>query len=235
MFWKRQSKVLYSECSQWTSSISLTWEFVWNAKSGILGPSPDLSNLFSNKLPRSLLCFIQSLTHCSLSLFLFFPYYCICSAQAPGSSCWKAAFGTCVCLSETVESLCFLRLFASAHDEHAQFWRLLSSWNALLLCLDIVISSFFFFFCLLFLCVLKLIFLYVLSCFSHVQIFATCSPPGSSVSRMLQARILGSSQPGDGSLISDASCSGKRVLFHLHHLASKLGSVSPSSLLTLHP
>ena len=144
MFWERQSKVLYSKCSQWTSSISITWEFVWNAKSGILGPSPDLPYLLSNKLPRSFLCFIQSLIHCNLifsSFLLFILLYLLCP-RAPMSFHWKAAFGTCACLNKTLECLCFRSVFTSAHSEHAQFWLLLSSWNALLLCLDIIISNF---------------------------------------------------------------------------------------------
>ena len=50
-----------------------------------------------------------------------------------------------------------------------------------------------------------------------------CSPPGSSVHRILQARILEwiampssrvSSQPKDGTRISYISCIGRRVLYH---------------------
>lgn len=115
MFWKRPSKVLYSKCSQWTSSISITWEFVWNAKSGILGPSPDLPNLLSNKLPRSFLCFIQSLIHCNLIFSSFSSFHTTMSVLPQGpnvlslkSSIWNLCvfeqdFGEpllslCVCL-----------------------------------------------------------------------------------------------------------------------------------------
>ena len=63
----------------------------------------------------------------------------------------------------------------------------------------------------------------VLSCFSRVQLCnpIDCSPPGSSVPAILQARILewvampsskGSSQPRDGTHIS---CLGRWVLYHL--------------------
>ena len=50
-----------------------------------------------------------------------------------------------------------------------------------------------------------------------------CSPPGSSVHRILQARILGwaampfskgSSQPRDQTCISYVSCIGRQVLYH---------------------
>ena len=50
-----------------------------------------------------------------------------------------------------------------------------------------------------------------------------CSPPGSSVHGILQARILewvampfsrGSSRPRDGTCISGVSCIGRRVLYH---------------------
>ena len=50
-----------------------------------------------------------------------------------------------------------------------------------------------------------------------------CSPPGSSVHRILQARILewiampssrGSSRPKDGTRISYISCFGRWVLYH---------------------
>ena len=50
-----------------------------------------------------------------------------------------------------------------------------------------------------------------------------CSPPGSSVHRILQARILewvvipfsrGCSQPRDGTLISCVSCIGRQIIYH---------------------
>ena len=56
-----------------------------------------------------------------------------------------------------------------------------------------------------------------------------CSPPGSSVQGILQARILEwvsmlssrvSSQPGDRTCISCVSCIDRRVLYHWHHLGS---------------
>ena len=55
------------------------------------------------------------------------------------------------------------------------------------------------------------------------------SPPGSSVHGILQAQILewiampssrGSSQPRDQTSISYVSCTGRWVLYHLHHLGS---------------
>ena len=67
----------------------------------------------------------------------------------------------------------------------------------------------------------------VLSCFSHVWLFATtwtiCFSPGSSVHRILQAKTLewvaisysrGSSQPRDGTHVSYVSCIGRWVLYH---------------------
>ena len=54
-----------------------------------------------------------------------------------------------------------------------------------------------------------------------------CSPPGSSVQGILQARILewvalsscrGSSQPRDRTCICYTSCIGRRVLYHWRHL-----------------
>ena len=57
-----------------------------------------------------------------------------------------------------------------------------------------------------------------------------CSPPGSSVHRTLQARILewvamsfsrGSSQPRDRTCIFSISCFGGRVLYHYHRLGSR--------------
>ena len=56
-----------------------------------------------------------------------------------------------------------------------------------------------------------------------------CSPPGSSVHGILQARILewiaipssrGSSQPSDQTHISHISSTGRWVLYHQHHLGS---------------
>ena len=79
----------------------------------------------------------------------------------------------------------------------------------------------------------------VLSHFSHVRLCVTpwtltClaplfSPPGSSVHRILQARILkwvampfsrGFSQPRDQTIIFYVSCIGRWVLYHQHHLGS---------------
>ena len=57
------------------------------------------------------------------------------------------------------------------------------------------------------------------------------SPPGSSVHRILQARILewvvmpssrGSSQPRNQTCISYMSCIGRQVLYHSHHLGIPL-------------
>ena len=54
-----------------------------------------------------------------------------------------------------------------------------------------------------------------------------CSPPGSSVHGILQARIQewvaisfsrGSSGPRDGTCISLVSCFGRCILYHEHHL-----------------
>ena len=56
-----------------------------------------------------------------------------------------------------------------------------------------------------------------------------CSPPGSSVHGILQAKILewvampssrGSSWPRDQTCISYVSCIGRRVLYHYQHLGS---------------
>ena len=50
-----------------------------------------------------------------------------------------------------------------------------------------------------------------------------CSPPGSSVHGILQARILewvaisysrGSSQPRDGTRVTCVSCMGRQILYH---------------------
>ena len=58
-----------------------------------------------------------------------------------------------------------------------------------------------------------------------------CSPPGSSVHGILQARVLewsaispsrGSSPPRDGSLISYVSCIGRQSLYHQCHLGSPI-------------
>ena len=53
-----------------------------------------------------------------------------------------------------------------------------------------------------------------------------CSPSGSSVHRIFQARILewlasrGSSQPRDQTHVSYVSCIGRKVLYHWRHLGS---------------
>ena len=73
----------------------------------------------------------------------------------------------------------------------------------------------------------------VLSGLSRVQLFVTlrmdCSPPGSSVHRILQARILewaaipfcrGTSQPRDRTHISYVSRIGRQILYHYSHLGS---------------
>ena len=71
----------------------------------------------------------------------------------------------------------------------------------------------------------------VLSHLSRVQLCdpVDCSPPGSSVHGILQARILegvaipscrGSSPPRDGTHVSCVSCTGKWVLYHECHLGS---------------
>ena len=60
---------------------------------------------------------------------------------------------------------------------------------------------------------------------------ADCSPPGSSVHGILQARILesvvlsfsrGSSRPRDQTRVSRVSCIGRRVPSHLCHLGSPI-------------
>ena len=67
-----------------------------------------------------------------------------------------------------------------------------------------------------------------------------CSPPGSSVHAILQARILGwvampfsrgSSWPRDLTHVSYVSCIGRRILYHQHHLGSPLGPMKLSNLL----
>ena len=65
---------------------------------------------------------------------------------------------------------------------------------------------------------------HTLSCFSHVRLCdpMDCSPPGSSVHEILQARILewvavpssrDSSQPWDQTCISFVSCIGRWALY----------------------
>ena len=58
-----------------------------------------------------------------------------------------------------------------------------------------------------------------------------CSPPGSSLHEILQARILqwvtmpssrGSSQPRGGTRVSYISCVGRRIFYHQRHLGSPL-------------
>ena len=70
----------------------------------------------------------------------------------------------------------------------------------------------------------------MLSHFSRVRPM-DCSPPGSSVHGILQARILeqvaisfsrGSSRPRDRTYISYVSCIGRRVLYHQRHPGSPL-------------
>ena len=71
----------------------------------------------------------------------------------------------------------------------------------------------------------------VLWCFSHVHLFVTlaCSPPGSSVDGILQARTLEcvampssrkSSQPRDRTQVFYVSCIGRQVLYHWRRLES---------------
>ena len=76
----------------------------------------------------------------------------------------------------------------------------------------------------------------VLSCFSHVRFFGTpwtLACPGSSVHRILQARILewvampssrGSSRPRDRICVSYVSCIGRQVLYHWCHLGSQINT-----------
>ena len=66
-----------------------------------------------------------------------------------------------------------------------------------------------------------------------------CSPPGSSVHGILQARILewaampssrGSSRSRDGTCVPYISCAGRLVLYHYRHLGSRgLISLLPSN------
>ena len=77
--------------------------------------------------------------------------------------------------------------------------------------------------------------------FSHVLLFATdCSPPGSSVHGILQARILEwvaipasreSYRSRDKTLLSYVSCTGRRVFYHSRHLKRPMGK---STSLTEH-
>ena len=74
---------------------------------------------------------------------------------------------------------------------------------------------------------------YMLSHLSCVRLFATpCTPPGSSVHGILQARILewlamlssrGSSQPREQTHVSYVSCIGRWVIYHWRYL----GDFSP--------
>ena len=67
-----------------------------------------------------------------------------------------------------------------------------------------------------------------------------CSTPGSSVLRIIQARILewvampsfrGSSRPRDWTHIAYVSCIGRRVLYHYHHLGDQGASIQVSKWL----
>jgi len=66
---------------------------------------------------------------------------------------------------------------------------------------------------------------FMLSCLSRVQLCdpMECSPPGSSIHEIFQARIpewvaisfsRGSSEPGDRTCVSYSSCIGRMVLYH---------------------
>ena len=80
----------------------------------------------------------------------------------------------------------------------------------------------------------------MLSHFSHVQLFATPmyhSLPGSSVHRILHARILewvampssmGSSPPWDWTHVSHVSCIGRQVPYHKCHLGRPCRSIAKS-------
>ena len=76
-------------------------------------------------------------------------------------------------------------------------------------------------------CVITLCVLCVLSHFSHIWLFAT--PPGSSVHRILQARIqewVAISSSRESSQTRDwtgVSCIGWWILYHQHHLGSPEG------------
>ena len=80
----------------------------------------------------------------------------------------------------------------------------------------------------------------ILYCWSVAQSCLTlfgpmdCSPPGSSVHRIFQARILewgaisysrGSFQPKDQTCVSRVSCTGRWILYHQRHVGSPLGSL----------
>ena len=76
------------------------------------------------------------------------------------------------------------------------------------------------------------------SCWTHLRPI-DCSPPGSSVHRILQARILegvaipfsrGSSRPRDRTCISCISCSGRWVLYQLSHQGSPTRAPTESIL-----
>ena len=67
-----------------------------------------------------------------------------------------------------------------------------------------------------------------------------CSPPGSSVHGIFQARILKwvtmpssrrSSQPRDRTSVSSISCIGRQVLYHQRHLGSPYMQSTPSRML----
>ena len=79
----------------------------------------------------------------------------------------------------------------------------------------------------------------VLGRFSHVWLCdpMDCSPPGSSIHGILQARILewvampsstGSSQSRDCTWDSYVSCIGRRVLYHQRHLEGPLTAMCAS-------
>ena len=83
--------------------------------------------------------------------------------------------------------------------------------------------------------ILTYIFKHACMCVKSLQSYPTlcdfmdCSPPGSSVHGLLQARILecvampssrGVSQPRDGTRVSYVSFIGRQVLYHYHHLGS---------------
>ena len=72
----------------------------------------------------------------------------------------------------------------------------------------------------------------MLSRFSHVRLFANCSPLSSSVHGISQAKILewvvmpcfrGLSQPRDQTQVFYVSCTGKWILYHQRHLGSPQG------------
>ena len=79
---------------------------------------------------------------------------------------------------------------------------------------------------------------YVLNCFSLVLTLCDlmgCSPTGSSVHGILQARILGwvavpfsraSSWPKSGTLVSCISCTGRQILYHCYTRSWKTNNLS---------